>query len=232
MDPRFQNPTLNADTLRKLCADSLGGDGQALQPPWAMALAANFGSVERWREQFTAQAGTLSGARWVLLCFMPRDGTLVNLACADPADVPADALPLLALDAGASLEASVQKIDWAGVYARYQQGVHDASEAFAAPASAVPRSLLLDVRRAGVFAEAPTMIRGATWRDPSTVAEWSAELPRDAEVLVYCVYGHEVGRATALRLRAAGLDARFLDGGIDAWQAAGQPLQTREGTRS
>ncbi len=30
--------------------------------------------------------------------------------------------------------------------------------------------------------------------------------------------------ATALRLRAAGLNARFLHGGIDAWQAAGRPL--------
>ena len=29
-------------------------------------------------------------------------------------------------------------------------------------------------------------------------------------VVVYCVYGHEVGRATALRLRAAGLEAHFL----------------------
>jgi superoxide dismutase, Fe-Mn family len=41
---------------------------------------------------------------------------------------------------------------------------------------------------------------------------------------VYCVYGHEVGRVTALRLQAAGLKARYLVGGIDAWQAAGRPL--------
>jgi Fe-Mn family superoxide dismutase len=32
------------------------------------------------------------------------------------------------------------------------------------------------------------------------------------------VYGHEVGRATALRLRAAGIDAHFLRGGIDGWR--------------
>jgi superoxide dismutase, Fe-Mn family len=41
---------------------------------------------------------------------------------------------------------------------------------------------------------------------------------------VYCVYGHEVGRSTAMRLRAAGVKARFLEGGIDAWRLAGQPL--------
>jgi Fe-Mn family superoxide dismutase len=46
-------------------------------------------------------------------------------------------------------------------------------------------------------------------------------------VVVYCVHGHEVSRATALRLRAAGLDARFLRGGIAAWEAAGLPLQPR-----
>jgi len=62
------------------------------------------------------------------------------------------------------------------------------------------------------------MIPGAEWRDPSRVGEWSAELPADRKVIVYCVYGHEVGRATALRLRAAGIAAHFLRGGIDGWR--------------
>ena len=44
---------------------------------------------------------------------------------------------------------------------------------------------------------------------------------------MYCVYGHEVGRRTAMRLRALGVDARFLEGGIDAWQCAGRPLQAK-----
>ena len=56
------------------------------------------------------------------------------------------------------------------------------------------------------------------------------ELPADREVIVYCVYGHEVGRATAMRLRAAGLNARYLRGGIDGWQAAGQALEPKGGT--
>ena len=50
-------------------------------------------------------------------------------------------------------------------------------------------------------------------------------LQAGADVVVYCVYGHEVGRATALRLRSAGLNARYLRGGIDGWQAAGRPVQ-------
>ena len=49
---------------------------------------------------------------------------------------------------------------------------------------------------------AETVIPGATWRDPAAVDAWARDVPRDKEIVVYCVYGHEVGRATALRLRA------------------------------
>jgi superoxide dismutase, Fe-Mn family len=37
-----------------------------------------------------------------------------------------------------------------------------------------------------------------------------------------------VCRATAMRLRAAGVDARFLRGGIDAWKSAGRPLAAKK----
>jgi superoxide dismutase, Fe-Mn family len=100
--------------------------------------------------------------------------------------------------------------------------VHAASEPFAARQDDVGDALVLDVRRAGIFATAPTMLPGASWRDPAAVREWAGALPTGRELIVYCVYGHEVGRATALRLRARGLNARFLEGGIDAWQSAGR----------
>jgi Fe-Mn family superoxide dismutase len=48
-------------------------------------------------------------------------------------------------------------------------------------------------------------------------------------VVVYCVHGHEVSRSTAMQLRAAGLRARFLRGGIEGWQAAGLPLVDKPG---
>ena len=60
--------------------------------------------------------------------------------------------------------------------------------------------------------------------DDYQVTAASSVFARDREVIVYCIYGHEVGRSTAMRLRAQGLNARFLAGGIDGWQAAGQPL--------
>jgi chromate transport protein ChrA/rhodanese-related sulfurtransferase len=85
---------------------------------------------------------------------------------------------------------------------------------------------------AGVFEQADALIPGASWRDPAKWASWSSALPRDKPVVVYCVYGHEVGRATAMRLRAAGVDARFLRGGIDGWKAAGRPLAKQVSLRA
>jgi Fe-Mn family superoxide dismutase len=184
-----------------------------------------------------AQGG---GSGWVLLTFQPREGTLVNQWAADHTHALAGGVPILALDmyehsyhmdfgaaAGAYVDAFMDNIDWAKVYARYQAAVYGASEPFGAAQDDVANAVLLDVRRAGVYEQAATMIPGARWNDPRHVAEWSRELPSDREVIVYCVYGHEVGRATAMRLRAAGLNARYLRGGIDGWQAAGRTLNPK-----
>jgi Fe-Mn family superoxide dismutase len=85
----------------------------------------------------------------------------------------------------------------------------------------VAGALVLDVRRAPAYAAASTRLVGAPWRDPATVDTWARDLPTDRHVVVYCVYGHEVSQSTATRLRAAGLNARYLIGGIEGWQAAG-----------
>ena len=208
----------------------------------ALALTANFVSVERWREEFVAMGKAQGGGSgWVLLMFQPHEGSLVNQWAADHTHVLAGGVPILALDmyehayhldfgaaAGAYVDAFMDNVHWANVYARYQAAVHSASEPFGAAHDDVVGSLVLDVRRAGVFEKAATIIPGARWRDPTGVGEWSSKLPIDRDVIVYCVYGHEVGRATALRLRAAGLKARYLRGGIDGWQAAGQTLEPKE----
>ena len=101
------------------------------------------------------------------------------------------------------------------------------SAAFGAAPHELAGAALIDVRRAGVFEQAEALIAGAQWRDPQDVGSWAAELPEDKAVAVYCAHGHEVSRATALRLRAAGIDARFLRGGFDGWKAAGRPLQPK-----
>jgi Fe-Mn family superoxide dismutase len=231
----------NSMLLHELYFSSLGGDGSTMEPAMKLALDANFGSVERWRDEFAACAKALGGGSgWMLLVFQPREGTLVNQWAADHTHALAGGSPILALDmyehtyhidygaaAGTYVDAFMGNIDWAAVYGRYQQAVHAASEPFGANADEIGDALVLDVRRSGVFEQARAMLPGARWCDPAQVASWSAELPTNRAVLVYCVYGHEVSRATAMRLRAVGLNARYLRGGVDAWRAAGRPLAER-----
>jgi Fe-Mn family superoxide dismutase len=231
----------NSMWLHELYFASLGGDGKSMEPACQLALSANFGSVERWRDEFTACAKALGGGSgWMLLVFQPRDGSLVSQWAADHTHVLAGGVPILALDmyehayhldfgaaAGAYVDAFMANIDWAQVHARYQQAVHAASEPFGCTADDTEHTILVDVRRAGVFEQAESLIAGAQWRDPAAVGTWASELPAGSEVVVYCVYGHEVGQATALRLRSAGLNARYLHGGFEAWKAAERPIQPK-----
>jgi Fe-Mn family superoxide dismutase len=232
----------NSVLLHELYFASLGGDGQTMEPAMKLALQANFGSFERWRDEFTAMGKAQGGGSgWVALVFQPRDGALVNQWSADHTHALAGGVPILALDmyehayhldfgaaAAAYVDAFMANIDWGAVYVRYQAAVHAASEPFAAAQEDLSGALVLDVRRAGVYEQARTMIPGARWCDPAQVQAWSRELPADRKLVVYCVYGHEVGRATALRLRAAGLQARYLSGGIDGWQKAGRAVEARK----
>src|SRR5262245_11690616 len=82
--------------------------------------------------------------------------------------------------------------------------------------------LVIDVRRNARFPEAPELIRGALRRDPERVNDWKATLPAAAEVVVYCVHGHEVSQNAA-----KALGAKFLEGGIEAWKSAGAPLASK-----
>lgn len=228
----------NSMLLHELYFESLGGHGQAMLPAMALALQASFGSVERWREEFTAMGKALGGGSgWVLLVFQPREGTLVNQWAADHMHALAGGVPILALDmyehayhldfgaaAGQYVDAFMHNVHWDRVYERYQHAVEGHSDAFGVGHEEMGDARRLDVRRAGAFDQSDAMMQGAEWRDPAAVGEWSSTLPRGERVVVYCVYGHEVGRATAMRLRAAGVDARFLRGGLEGWRAAGGAL--------
>ncbi len=232
----------NSMLLHELHFASMGGDGGNMAPAMALALSASFGSVERWREEFVAMGKALGGGSgWVLLVFQPRDGSLVNQWALDHTHALAGGVPVLALDmyehayhldfgaqAGAWVDAFMHNLNWEAVYQRYQLAVHGASEPFGAEQGELSGAELLDVRRAAVFEAASQMLPTARWRDPGRVGEWGPALDREREVVVYCVYGHEVGRTTAMRLRAQGLKARFLRGGLDGWQSAGLPLVNKE----
>ena len=74
------------------------------------------------------------------------------------------------------------------------------------------------------------MLAGATWHDPARVDQWSPQVDATKPVFVYCVKGLDIGRSTALSLRARGFEVHYIDGGINAWKAAGKPVQPKGGT--
>jgi Fe-Mn family superoxide dismutase len=237
----------NSMNLHELYFESLGGDG-VLKPSGKPAglmvgLRRDFGSFERWRAEFVALATALGGGSgWALLSWSDREHRLVNHWAADHAHVLAGATALLALDmyehayhmdfganAKGYVAAFMDNVNWDGVALRYAAAVEASTPALAVGADEVQRSSNLkriDVRRKGAYDAGPDMIDGAVWRDPERVDEWVGELS-GAEVVVYCVYGHEVGQSTAARLRDAGIAARFLVGGIEAWKTAGRPMQPK-----
>jgi superoxide dismutase, Fe-Mn family len=43
---------------------------------------------------------------------------------------------------------------------------------------------------------------------------------------VYCAYGFHVGCKTAIKLREAGFDAKYMNSGHSGWRAIGHPIRT------
>ena len=86
------------------------------------------------------------------------------------------------------------------------------------------RFSLLDVRRAARRDSDGDEIAGGSWRDPAGWLDWKDDVARDRPAVVYCAHGHEISQGLVAALRAMGVDARHLDGGIEAWRKAGQPV--------
>jgi Fe-Mn family superoxide dismutase len=134
---RDEMAALNSTLLHELYFASLGGDGRAVPEPMASALAKDFGSVDRWRQEFVALAGALSGGSgWVLLSCVPRDGRLINHFGLDHTQSISGSIPILALDmyehayhlefganATAYIAAFIRNIDWQAVFGRYGDAV-------------------------------------------------------------------------------------------------------------
>jgi rhodanese-related sulfurtransferase len=88
--------------------------------------------------------------------------------------------------------------------------------------------IVIDVRRQPAFMASGEMVSGALRRDPEKVASWAKTLPAASSVVVYCVHGHEVSQKAAAALKALGLDASYLEGGIEeGWKALGAPLDRK-----
>jgi Fe-Mn family superoxide dismutase len=233
----------NSAWLHELYFDGLGGDGVLPACGLSIALERDFGSVDRWRTEFAALAKALGGGSgWALLSWSSRERRLVNHWAADHTHLLAGATPVLALDmyehayhmdfgarAADYVDTWLKNVAWNRVYEHYAAAVAaDAASWGVRPSETAGAPQLIDVRRAETYADASDRVAGSRWHDPAKLESWSAELDRAKPVLVYCVHGLDIGRSTALSLRARGYDARYVEGGIEACRAAGVPLSAKE----
>jgi len=231
----------NSVFLHEAYFDALGGDGTLLAGGLSVALERDFGSFENWRAEFTSLARAMGGGSgWAILAWSAREARLVNHWAGDHTQLLAGASVLLALDmyehayhmdfgakASAYVDAFMAQVRWDAVASTYARAIAGASEGLgiqAQHAANESRAVILDVRRRPVFDLAHDQIPGSAWRDPALVATWQQELAGATAVIVYCVKGHEVSQSLTLALRASGVAARFLAGGVEAWRAVGLPL--------
>jgi len=88
----------NSMILHELFFASLGEEG-APEGDLQSALEHDFGSIARWRAEFSAMGKAQGGGSgWVLLTWSPRDQKLINQWAMDHTTTLAGATPILALD--------------------------------------------------------------------------------------------------------------------------------------
>jgi Fe-Mn family superoxide dismutase len=105
----------NSMILHEIYFDGLGGGGT---PRGALieAIAKDFGSLERWRAEFSAMGKAQGGGSgWVILAYSPRDKRLVNQWAADHTTTLAGGRPVLVLD----MYEHAYHMDYGAAAARY-----------------------------------------------------------------------------------------------------------------
>jgi Fe-Mn family superoxide dismutase len=197
-------------------------------------------------------------AGWILLSYVPRDGRLINQSASDHTQGIAGGIPILALDmyehayhieyganTTAYIAAFMRNIDWTAVEARYGDAVKVApprplsQPEFADVPSITPEEVqamlasgqrvqIIDMRPRHYSSRAVDIVEGAVWRDPEHVDDWIGTLSKEAPVVTFCVYGFHIGCQSAIALRNAGFDARYMSGGHYAWKALKGPVKLFE----
>src|SRR5262249_37439166 len=148
---------------------------------------------------------------WILLSYARGDGRLSNQIAFDHSQGMIDALPVIALDmyehayfldfganASAYVDAYMRNIDWAAVGGRLMEvsgnippsrgNAPDDSlpsvsvEALFAEIAKGEQIRVVDARPKHYFSCSPDMMRGAIWRDPDRLDEWSKDLSADVPV--------------------------------------------------
>ena len=81
--------------------------------------------------------------------------------------------------------------------------------------------IVLDVRRSNDYDADKVKLPGAEWKNPEQLADWSAKLPKEKEIVIYCARGGSVSNSVLDGLLGKGLKARFIEGGIEGWKISG-----------
>jgi Fe-Mn family superoxide dismutase len=124
----------NSMIIHELYFDSLAGEGD---PTGVLAEAINrdFGSLARWKAEFSATGKALGGGSgWVMLSYSPRDKRLINTWAADHTMALANGRPILALDmyehayqmdygarAAAYVDSFMQGIRWSNAQSLFER---------------------------------------------------------------------------------------------------------------
>jgi superoxide dismutase, Fe-Mn family len=88
----------NSMILHEIYFDGLGGGGSP-RGTLLEAITRDFGSLDRWRAEFTAMGKAEGGGSgWVILAYSPRDKRLVNQWASDHTTTLAGGRPVLVLD--------------------------------------------------------------------------------------------------------------------------------------
>ena len=124
----------NSMILHELFFASLGEE-RAPAGELRGALERDFGSLDRWRAEFSAMGKAQGGGSgWVLLIWSPRDRKLINQWAMDHTTTLAGGTPILALDmyehsyhmdygakAAAYVDAFMAAINWPNVGREYSE---------------------------------------------------------------------------------------------------------------
>ena len=88
-------------------------------------------------------------------------------------------------------------------------------------------TVILDVRREADYVASPDNPSGRAWNDPEQIDAWIVAVPKGRDVVIYCVRGGSVSNSVVDQLQAVGVKACYIDGGIEAWKAAGGKVAAR-----
>ena len=83
---------------------------------------------------------------------------------------------------------------------------------------------IVDVRKTPARARSGLTMPGSVWRAPFSADYWWQEFAGQ-KIVVFCAHGHEVSKAVAGFLNDHGINARYLEGGFEAYREAGGAVE-------